>query len=91
MISTLNDLTTCKGHISVIWNSRSLLNKIEEIDRIAIEASPSFIGITETWLNDTIDNSLIEIDGYNIHRADRTEASGKRGGGGDYFGITIVN
>ena len=82
MISTLEDLAKCKGHTSVIWNARSIIDKIEEVDRIAILAKPSFIGITEPWLNDNIDNNLVNIDGYNIHRADRTEASGKKGGGG---------
>ena len=82
MISTLEELAKCKGHISVVWNARSVLNKIEEVDRIALSAKPSFIGITESWLNDNIDSSLVSIDGYNIHRADRTIASGKKGGGG---------
>ena len=82
MINNLEELKTCKGHITVIWNARSLLAKIEEVDRIALQAEPSFIGITESWLNTTIDSSLIRIDGYNTHRSDRTENSGKKSGGG---------
>ena len=34
--------------------------------------------ITESWLNDTISNSEIDIPGYKIERKDRT---GKTGGG----------
>ena len=91
MISTLEDLAKCKGHTTVIWNARSVLNKIEEVDRIAILAKPSFIGITESWLNETIDNDLVNIDGYNIHRTDGTIASGKKGGGGAFCGTMIKN
>ncbi len=78
MIANLEELNTCKGHISVIWNARSLLPKIEEVERIATQAEPSFLGITESWLNTSIDSSLVKIDGYNIHRSDRTEDSGKK-------------
>ncbi len=82
MIEYLQDLSKCKGHTTIFWNARSVLSKIEEIDRLAIEAKPEFIGVVETWLNSTIDDALIEIDGYNILRADRTELSGKKSGGG---------
>ena len=78
LITNLEDLKTCKGHISVIWNARSLLPKIEEVERIVTQAEPSFIGITESWLNTSINSSLVMIDGYNIHRSDRTEDSGKK-------------
>ena len=46
------------------------------------EASPEFIFITETWLNNQIDDSEICLDGYNINRFDRTSASGQQHGGG---------
>ena len=82
MISELKNLSKCKGHTCIFWNSRSLLNKIEEIERIKIEASPEILGISETWLTEFIDDKQVQIDGYNLHRADRTEASGKTSGGG---------
>lgn len=38
---------------------------------------------TETWLNDNIPNSAIELAGHNIFRTNRTVAdSGKSKGGG---------
>ncbi len=82
MITNLNELSKCKGHVSVVWNARSILNKIEEVDRIATTAKPSFIGSTESWLNDAIDDALVRIAGYNIHRFNRTQDSGKKTGGG---------
>ncbi len=85
MISKLIDLFKCKGHTCVVWNSRSLLNKIEEIERIKIQASPEFIGVTESWLTDMIDTCQIEISGYKVFRYDRTAESGKSTGGGLVF------
>ena len=82
MINKLTDLAKCKGHTTIFWNARSLLSKIEEIERLAIEAKPEFIGVVETWLNQNIDNDQVEIDGYNIMRSDRSENSGKKSGGG---------
>ena len=82
MISKLKNLAKCKGHTCIIWNCRSILNKIEEIERIKIEASPEIIGVTETWLTDSINNSLVELDGYNLFRFDRTLESRKNSGGG---------
>ena len=82
MIKSLDDLSTCKGHTSITWNARSLLPKIEEIDRIAINAQPEFIGICETWLKPVIEDPSVEIAGYNMLRYDRNENSGKTSGGG---------
>ena len=38
-----------------------------------------FIAITETWLNDSVFDSEVEISGYTIHRFDHCD--GRRGGG----------
>ena len=82
MIHNLTDVAKAKGLSLIAWNARSVLNKIEEVDRLAIQAKPDFICITESWLNNTIDSAQVEIDGYNLHRSDRTVASGKLSGGG---------
>ena len=82
MISELRDLSKCKGHTCVVWNSRSHLNKIEEIERIKIQASPEIIGANETWLDNQIDNRSVGIDGYNLLSFDRTPESGKSTGEG---------
>ena len=66
----------------ITWNSRSFLPKIEEIERIKILPNPEFIFIIETWLNSNIENSQIDINGYNINRYDGTVESGKVTGGG---------
>ena len=91
MCARLSDLLSSKGHTTVVWNSRSLLNKIEEIDRISIEASPELIGITESWLSDQIDNDQICVDGYNIHRQHRDRPDKTRGGGLVWYAKTGLN
>jgi len=59
-------------------NTRSLLPKIDELE-LRLGTSPfGFIGITETWLNNNISDSLLSINGYNIYRKDREHG---RGGG----------
>lgn len=67
-------------------NVRSLANKIDELrlritQRMFIDCN--IIVFTETWLNSTIPNSAIELEGRNIYRADRMAVdSGKSKGGG---------
>ena len=77
---TLPDVRALKGHTYLAWNIRSLLPKIEEIDRISLIGNPRLISICETWLNDNIDSCLIDISGYNNYRFDRTANSGKTRG-----------
>lgn len=44
-------------------------------------SNPDIIGITETWLNDNIQNNEIYIPGYNIFRKDRCNPTLNSGGG----------
>lgn len=59
-------------------NARSLLPKIDELRLIADIKQPSVICITETWLNHTVESSLLHIPKYQLYRTDR---SFRRGGG----------
>ena len=82
VMTTLHDLKQLKGHTSIYWNVRSLLPRLEEIDRVIDLANPEFMGLTESWLTSATDDVQVCFDGYNIHRGDRTQASGKKEGGG---------
>jgi len=62
----------------MLINARSIFNKYDELCLLKSIYRPSLICITETWLTDDIDNTLIAIDGYNIVRNDRSH---KKGGG----------
>lgn len=70
----------------ILCNARSLRAKIDEL-RINTKAcfeyrTASLLAITETWLHRDIQNSLVDIEGFSLIRADRTEESGKCRGGG---------
>ena len=58
-------------------NINSLLPKIEELRRIACLSNAAVIGISESKLDNSIFDSEIEIDGYNILRFDRNRHGGK--------------
>ena len=57
-------------------NINSLLPKIEELRRIACLSNAAVIGISESKLDNSIFDSEIEIDGYNILRFDRNRHGG---------------
>ena len=61
-----------------LFNAQSLLPKFDEVKAVISLKSSSIVCITETWLNDTVDTSLVCIPGYSLSRSDRTT---KRGGG----------
>ena len=62
----------------MLINARSLLNKTDELRLTADLRKPSIICVTETWLNDSIDSSVVGLKGYSLCRCDR---AGRRGGG----------
>ena len=61
-----------------LMNVRSLLPKIDELSAFASSTPMDIIAITESWLNEDIDNNILSINGFNIHRNDRSTG---RGGG----------
>ena len=57
-------------------NTHSLLPKLDELRHIAIKSKASVIGITETWLDDSVTDSEVEIHGYSLQRRDRNRNGG---------------
>ena len=57
-------------------NVRSVLHKISELRILFSRKSLAVIAFTETWLNDSINDEEINIDGYKVVRRDRTSRSG---------------
>ena len=60
-------------------NIRSLFGKIEEIRFMLQKLNFDVLCINETWLNASINNNIISVDGYDLIRHDRMD--GRRGGG----------
>ena len=65
-----------KGLHFIHINARSLLPKLSELKIIADSSKAAVISITETWIDDTISNAELKIDGYNILRQDRSRSGG---------------
>lgn len=75
----LHHLSPMKGVKMAFLNIRSLLTNINslkhELDNVVLTA----LGISETWLNTKIPDLLVNVNGFNIFRLDRSIS--KRGGG----------
>lgn len=66
------------GHL----NARSVKNKIEEVTSLLHNFDIDILALTETWLNQSIEDVNINIDNYNLTRLDRqSESRNSRGGG----------
>ena len=57
-------------------NARSLLPKVDELTVLMDNSGMDIVAITESWLHKDIDDNLLSISGYNIHRNDRTLSRG---------------
>ena len=69
-----------KWDIPVILNTntRSIINKIDELSILLRKQHVVIAGTTESWLKDCIPDAVISIDGYNVIRNNR---KGRQGGG----------
>ncbi len=72
-----NSTVTCKGLRFIHLNVRSVLSKITEIRLIAFKCTPTVIPLSETWLDSTVSNSEISIEGYDVIRNDRNRRTGE--------------
>ena len=57
-------------------NIRSLLPKIDEVRLQARDSNASCILLTETWLDESVCDAEVNIDGYTIQRKDRNRQGG---------------
>ncbi|XP_045107676.1 uncharacterized protein LOC123515047 [Portunus trituberculatus] len=65
-----------KGLHIIHINSRSLMNKLEEVRLLALKTNAAVMCISETWLDDSVTNNEIEISGYQVIRKDRNRNGG---------------
>lgn len=70
----------------IMGNVRSLPNKMDELAALTRHErdfrEASLMLFTESWLTALTPDAVVELDGFQIIRADRTLESGKRKGGG---------
>ena len=65
-------------------NARSINRKLNDLELLASDKKPDLILITETWLNDSTPNSILNIPNYYIDselRIDRSDTLNGIGGG----------
>ena len=78
----------------VFLNAQSLRKKMDEL-HIKTRTHNVFretcvIACCETWLNASVPDHDVLLDGFSLYRSDRTKASGKEGGGKDFaFTLTL--
>jgi len=61
----------------ILFNSRSIVNKLTDLHKILSDYSFDIIFITESWTNDSIPNSMIVLNfDYGILRLDRKVQKG---------------
>ena len=65
-----------KGLHFIHLNVRSLVHKLEQIKRIAELSKATVMCFTETWLDESVSDSEINIPGYNVVRNDRSTHGG---------------
>ena len=77
-----NDEKRSTGHITVYKlkvvsvNARSIMNKLDELQCIAVEENPDIICITETWAHKDITYAGLNQEGYNLVQNDREDMKG---------------
>ena len=59
-------------------NARSLFPKLNELTALLVTNPVDSVTVTENWLHKDINDNLVSINGYSIHRNDRVSG---RGGG----------
>ena len=53
-----------------------MLPKLSELKNIALQINPAVISLSETWLDESVTDNEIHIDGYSILRKDRNREGG---------------
>ena len=86
----VNEFTNIKGLKIISWNVQSLFNKIDMIKHYILSIKPDIVLICETWLNEALDNAIVQVPDYTIVRQDR---STRRGGGLLFYvnNLLVVN
>ena len=60
-------------------NIRSLFPKIDLLRHSLENSKVSICGVSESWLNEKMDSSLVDCKGYKVERLDRSWHTGNRG------------
>lgn len=70
-----------KGFHIIHVNIRSILPKFDEVKLNLLTGVFEVVGLSESWLHHNIDSALVQAEGYQLIRFDRSRDLKKRGGG----------
>ena len=62
----------------IMLKARSLLPKVDELTGLIYTKPVDIVAVTESWLHNTIENRLLQLNHHNLFRKDRITG---RGGG----------
>ena len=79
---SISDMGKLKGSVIAHLNIRSIYRKLEEVIQILSPGNIDILCLSETWLNRSVTDNMVSINGYNLIRADRNAESGKLTSGG---------
>ena len=65
-----------KGLLFLHLNIRSLLPKLAEVKRLLNQSGASVLGLSESWLDESVTDGEVNIDGYTVIRRDRNRNGG---------------
>ena len=85
-------ITVCHANVQSLYLKSETYKrrKIDEIEQVLIkDLHYDIICLSETWLNDQIKDILVDIEGYKIHRKDRSDH--RACGAGMYITQAIPN
>lgn len=71
-----------KGFSVAHFNARSVKNKISEIEIMMYQNKIDIMTLSETWLTRTTEDIILNIQGYELYRADRAAGLSVTKGGG---------
>jgi len=75
-----HNIRSCSNKLSelkiVYLNARSILPKFDELVLMVQAREPDIVSIVESWLDWDVEDSEINISGYQIFRADRSRHGG---------------
>ena len=81
-IQKSRDLATLRGISMGYLNVRSVYRHLDDIEQLLKQSDLDILILGETFLNYSVLNATVELNGYKMFRFDRDLGSGKRGGGG---------
>ncbi len=80
--ATTTELSKLRGVSFGAYNIRSITRKFDDISIFLKRSKLNLLALNETWLNSSIADCELNIDGYAFHRFDRDLGTGRIGGGG---------